>query len=494
MSVYAYRRGSIFWALTLIGVGFIFLYQNFNPAVHPWRIIAKFWPVLIIFWGISKLIDHIQARAHPEAVPPSLFSGSEVVLLLLILVLGTVVSRIVLRPWGHWASDLGINPDEQEWANPFLNSFTYTQSLSQRVKAQPHFVFVNRRGDVTVRGADPFTVNAVIKQVIRAGSDEEAKKLSGQIKFELVEQAGGYLLKSNLDTLPDAGRNVRLDVTLRVPPSISAEITSAQGDLLVDGLKGEQSLSVNHGNLRLSNLEGLVRVHASGGASEIRGVKGNVELDGRGGDVEMADITGTATINGEFTGDVQCRNVAQSLRYTSSRTDLTTQKLTGRLNMEMGSLEASGIEGPFEITTRAKDINLDGFKHSVKITNSNGDIQLRAAAVPTHLIEVDSKKGEIELSLPATSSFQIEAHSQHGEVESDFAAPTLKVSKEGDAPSITGSYGKGGPTIRLSTAYGTIHLMRQGSTPNPSPRPSEGGDETLNRIDGSHSSARLAAT
>src|SRR5438128_2324768 len=102
-----------------------------------------------------------------------------------------------------------------------------------------------------------------------------------------------------------------------------------------------------------------------------------------------------------------------------------------------------------------------------------------AAAVPTHLIEVDSKKGEIELSLPATSSFQIEAHSQHGEVESDFAAPTLKVSKEGDAPSITGSYGKGGPTIRLSTAYGTIHLMRQGSTPNPPPQPSEGGDETL---------------
>ena len=32
MSAYAYRRGSIFWALTLIGVGFLFLYQNFNAA------------------------------------------------------------------------------------------------------------------------------------------------------------------------------------------------------------------------------------------------------------------------------------------------------------------------------------------------------------------------------------------------------------------------------------------------------------------------------
>src|SRR5712692_4470454 len=126
MSMYGYRRGSIFWALTLIGVGAIFLYQNFNPAVHPWQIIAKFWPILIIFWGVSKLIDHLQARAHPDTVPPPLFSGSEVVLLLLILVLGTIVSRVVLRPWHQWASDVGIDMNDDEWGNIFANTYNYT--------------------------------------------------------------------------------------------------------------------------------------------------------------------------------------------------------------------------------------------------------------------------------------------------------------------------------------------------------------------------------
>ena len=93
-----FRRGSIFWALTLIGVGAIFLWQNFNPSIHPWQVIAKFWPVLIIFWGISKLVNYIQAQAHPETVPPPLFTASEAVLLVLILALGTLVSKIVLRP------------------------------------------------------------------------------------------------------------------------------------------------------------------------------------------------------------------------------------------------------------------------------------------------------------------------------------------------------------------------------------------------------------
>src|SRR5579862_2737703 len=92
MSVYTYRRGSIFWALSLIAVGAIFLYQNFNPSIHPWQLIAKFWPVLIIFWGLSKLIDFMQAQSHPETTPPPLFSASEVVLLVLILLMGTVMS------------------------------------------------------------------------------------------------------------------------------------------------------------------------------------------------------------------------------------------------------------------------------------------------------------------------------------------------------------------------------------------------------------------
>src|SRR5208282_5144625 len=48
-------------------------------------------------------------------------------------------------------------------------------------------------------------------------------------------------------------------------------------------------------------------------------------------------------------------------------------------------------------------------------------------------------------------------------VDTDFAGPGIKVIHEGDAPSIMGSYGKGGPLIRLATEYGAIHIVRQGA-------------------------------
>jgi len=468
MSVYGYRRGSIFWALTLIGVGAIFLWQNFNPTIHPWQIIAKFWPILIIFWGLSKLVDYIQAQAHPEAAPPSLFSASEVILLLLILALGTLVSKIVLRPWQQWT---GVDVDNEGVAGLFLNSYTYTKTFSLPARPQPRLLLVDRRGDVEVRASDHATLDAVVKETIWAPSESEARKVSDDLKVEIAEQAGRYLLQTNLDSLPDSGRNVRLDVTLRVPKGTSAEVTTERGDLILDGLNGEQALTVQHGDAHVTGVEGLVRINKTGGLTEVRNVKGSLEVEGRGNDVDVSDVSGTATINGEFSGTVQFRNIDQTLRYSSSRTDMTAQKLSGRLTMEVGSLDLKGIEGPFEVSTRQKDITLSDFRHNVKITDNNGEVQLRTSVPPTHPVEVDLKKGEIEFSLPAGSNFQIEANSPHGEVDCDFSGPGLKVTKEGDTPSISGTFGKGGPLIRLNTNYGAIRLLHEGLQPPAPPAP-----------------------
>ncbi len=484
MSVYTHRRGSIFWALTLIAVGGLFLYHNFVPEFRPWELIAKWWPVLIIFWGLSKLIDYLHAQAHPESAPVTLFTGSEVVLLVLILLLGTMISHIVLHPWREWPGAIGINVDDDDWANLFTNSYTYTQSVSQQAKPQPHLIVVNRRGDVEIHAsADQKTLDAVIKETVRADSESEAKKTADQLKFSLAEEGGQYVFKSNLDSLPSSGRNVRLDIVFHVPKGTSPEITAERGDISVEGATGDETLTARRGDVRVSGVEGLVKIHQSHGDTQVRDVKGNVEADGRGGDVDVGGVSGNVTVSGEFSGAVQFRDVGQSLRYSSSRTELSTQRLSGRLYMEMGSLDARGVDGPFELSTRQKDVSLDGFAHSLKISDTNGEIRLRAASPPKQSIEVTSERGGIELELPENSDFQIQADSSHGEVNSDFSGANLKVVTEGDKPSISGTYGKGGPMITLRTTYGTIRLAHAGPQPPAAPEapPAPSAKQTLHR-------------
>lgn len=456
MPTYRHHHGSIFWALTLISVGALFLYHNFNPAVRPWYLIAKYWPVLIIFWGGSKLIDYVYARSHPETQPHSLFSAGEVVLLIVILIIGTILSKTLLRPWGDWPSVMGIS--DQQFAEMFFNSYTFTQRVSQAVEGSPHLLVVNRRGNVEIRGADQKNIGAVIQETVWAENESAARKIADRLQFHLVQNGSQYELASNLDSLPSNGRAVRLDMIIHVPQSTASEITVDDGDVTASGLKGNQTLTSRRGDARANDIEGILQIHKSRGTTSVAKIDGSVEIEGSGGDIGVRDVTGSVTVQGNFSGDTRFEGVAQTLRFNSSRTTLTTQKLTGDLTMDMGNLTAKGVDGPFELTTRDKDIALENFKYNVRIVNSNGDVRLQTSTPPTHPIEVTSNKGDVTLSLPATSSFTMNALSNNGEVSCDF--PGMKISKLPGNRSISGVYGKGGPVINLLSNYGTISVVR----------------------------------
>ncbi len=466
MSTYRHHRGSIFWALTLIAIGVLFLYHNFNPAIRPWYLMAKYWPVLIIFWGISKLIDYFHARSHPETAPRSLFSGGEVVLLMVILIIGSVLSKTLLRPWGDWPSVMGMT--DQQFAEVFFNSYTFTQNVSQDVEGSPHLLLVNRRGNVDLRGTDQQNISAVIQETVWAENETAARKIADRLKFNIAGSGEQYELASNQDSLPHSGRTLRLDMVIRVPQSTSAEVTVNDGDVTVNGLKGNQTLTARRGDVSASNLQGVMRVHQTRGTTSASSIDGSLEIEGRGGDIAVHGVTGSVTVEGNFSGAGRFEDVAQTLRYNSSRTSLTLQKLTGNLSMDMGNLTANGVGGPFELSTRDKDILLENFKYNVKIINSNGDVHLQTTTPPTHPIQVELKRGNITLSLPAASNFQVNAVSHNGGVSSDF--PGLQVSNQPPMPTITGTYGKSGPMVRLSSTYGDIHLLRAQSAPTPPPR------------------------
>src|SRR4249920_740143 len=107
------RHGSIFWSLILISVGLLFLLRNLGFEIRPWLIIAKYWPILIIFWGLSKLFSYFRSAEDPNAARRSLLTGGDIVLLLFLLVLGSVVTKAVSFNLANFPKEiLNIDPDE----------------------------------------------------------------------------------------------------------------------------------------------------------------------------------------------------------------------------------------------------------------------------------------------------------------------------------------------------------------------------------------------
>jgi hypothetical protein len=52
------RRRSITGALILITLGLILLYANLRPDFDPFSMLWRYWPLLLIFWGIGRIVDY----------------------------------------------------------------------------------------------------------------------------------------------------------------------------------------------------------------------------------------------------------------------------------------------------------------------------------------------------------------------------------------------------------------------------------------------------
>ncbi len=80
---YRYRR-SLAGPIVLIVIGCVFLLHNFGVRVPVWHAFGRYWPLLLILWGVVKLVEH--AAANRQGYRATGIGGGSVLLLLIIVV------------------------------------------------------------------------------------------------------------------------------------------------------------------------------------------------------------------------------------------------------------------------------------------------------------------------------------------------------------------------------------------------------------------------
>jgi len=66
------QRGTLTFGLVLIAIGAIFFLENWYERFSVWHLIGRYWPVILIVVGLSKLYGHFAWREIPPMpeVPP----------------------------------------------------------------------------------------------------------------------------------------------------------------------------------------------------------------------------------------------------------------------------------------------------------------------------------------------------------------------------------------------------------------------------------------
>lgn len=457
------RRGSIIGPVILILTGAAFLVHNLRPDLPVLQVIGECWPWVLVGWGVIRLVEVTIAHVRGGALPRAGISGGEWMFIVLLCLLGSSVFLGL-----HWKERWPDARIRMRGLEILGETFDYPL-LQQSAPAgkTPRVLVENVRGHARIVGADGETVTVTGRNTVRAFSQQDADKVNGSIKLEVIRQGDALVIRTNQDHASGESK-MASDLEISVPKGASIETRGRYGDIDVTDVGGTVAVDSGNAGVRLNNIGGSVRVETrKSDIIRVINCKGAVEVKGNGNDLELENIEGQVTVNGNYFGDISLRKVAKPVRYESSGTEFRAESLPGSVQFSRGEFTGDGISGPVLLRGKNKDVAISNFTAGLELAVERGDVELRPGRLPLGKMDVRTRSGNINVSLPPAAAFKLKAETERGEIENEFGA-ALKPADEGSKRGATleGAVGAG-PDVALHTGRGQITIRKAGAAPPP---------------------------
>ena len=461
--------------LILIGILFLLGTMRILDIHHLGWLFARFWPALLILWGVIKLIEYEQAKRYGQQ-PRGIGVGG-VFLMLFLIVAGLIATQASRVDWKSLGEHIEIGDDEGIDEIFGGSTFNYNGELTSDLPAGSATLRINDdRGTITVNVSNDPKMRVSWRKKVHAENQQDADRYNTKTTPTIERTDKVLVLNANTQGAGDKG--VSTDMDIYVPANAALSITSSRGDVTIAGMNG--AIDVNHrrGEVNVNDHTGDVSLSLEGSSARLEHVKGDVTIQGRAKEIDVEDIDGAVHLNGEFQESVRLVRVARTVSFHSSRTDMEFSRLDGRLDLDSGDLRADSLAGPMRLATRSKDISLEGLSGDLRLEDSNGTVEVGLRSPGN--IQIDNRKGDVQVSIPPNTPVKVEARTREGEIESDFAE--IKVDNRDRESSASGSIGTNGPRLLLNCEKGTIEI-RKGSVaaavqqhlpPHPEPPPQPG--------------------
>ncbi len=460
------RHRSFAGPLVLIIVGTVFLLGTMRvlsvgKLAH---LFANYWPLLLILWGVIKLIEHQRARS--EGTRSSGIGAGGIVLVVMIVVFGLIATQLERVNWSGLHDH--FNFDDDDFSNVFGETYNFDDHLEQDFPAGAALKVIDTHGAVSIHASDDNKIAVVVRKRIGAEKQGDADKYNSETR-PTITTIGGLV---TVDAKAEAGdHTVETDLDISVPRKASVTVSSRRGDVNVSGRTGNIDISAQHSDTSVDDITGNVKVSQEKGSAKVEQVNGDVHVEGRLNEVSVADVKGSVQLEGEFQESVKLERIAKTVTFKSSRTDMEFSRIEGSLDLNSDELHADEITGPLRLTTRSKNIRLDGVSGDVRLQNDNGAVELVMRALGN--VQIDNRSGDIQLSLPDKASFRLDARTRDGEIQSDFSE--LKVNNDEHESRATGSVGSASSHIVVNNEHDGIEIRKASAQPPKPPEPPKAG-------------------
>lgn len=170
---------------------------------------------------------------------------------------------------------------------PFAQSYPFAAGGTLTLK--------NVNGSVTVEAWDKNEARVEAEKEVKAGSNDEAKKIMAQVKIDVQPGAGGLRVETRLPQQEEGwfswlnGHNANVNVRYHVylPRAAAVSVDNTNGHIELTGTHGKASLGTTNGHLEVAGVEGDLDLETTNGAIKANGATGTVKAETTNGGIDL---------------------------------------------------------------------------------------------------------------------------------------------------------------------------------------------------------------
>ncbi len=448
---YRYRR-SIAGPLVLIVIGLIFLLRNFGMRFPLWHFFGRWWPLLLILFGVIRLIEY--SMGQRQGYRRGGLGAGTVLLLVLIVIVGLSAHYSSDIDWGGVRNQIQMDDD---LGGIFGTAYTFDDTLQQTFPAHGNLRVVCDHGSLNIAPADDNNLRVVVHKKVYAQNQNDANKYNDSTKPQITVTGNSVVLNANTNGAGEHG--VQADMDIFVPHDATLDVASKRGDVTVNDRKADVKVMLQHGDVSVNDVAGMVSINLQNGSLRVSKIAGDLDVEGHIDNVTVDEVAGAVHLNGDFFDDIRLSKIAKTVAFKSSRSDMQIASVPGDLEIAGDEVRGSDLTGPSRLITRSKDIHMENVSGDLQVETTNGDIEVHAAdKLPLGRISISSKRGDISLVLPPKAGFQVQATTSKGDITSEFDA--VKVDESNGSARASGAVGNGVSKLQINTDTGDIRITK----------------------------------
>lgn len=259
-------------------------------------------------------------------------------------------------------------------------SAAHLRNVTEKVfpfAAGGEIVIESTNGRIVVEAWDRPDVRVQITREVRAGGDEEAKRLLHDLKADVTVHPGEIRIESIYPKkhkvvgfwalVGQSVRSANIHYYLQVPRETSLDLSTTNGAIRVRAVEGKVDLSTTNGDVDASGVRGTLGARTTNGEVRLARIEGAADAVTTNGSVavEMAVLANGGKMQMETTNG----NIALTLPR-EIRANLDAETTNGRVNINY-KLTTEGV-----ITSKSIRGTIGGGGVRIELQTTNGNIDV----------------------------------------------------------------------------------------------------------------------